>query len=54
MKETLLRGGEKRSDLVEKFIVDGTRIGDSGAVLKELWGIMAELFDREEVLKLPK
>ena len=40
--------------MVEKFVVDGARVGDSGAVLKELQGIATKLFDGEEVLKLPK
>ena len=40
--------------MIEKFVVDGARVSDDGAVLKELRGIVAELFDGEEVLKLPK
>jgi len=54
VKEALLRGREKRGDLVEKFIVDGAWIGDGGAVPKELRGIAAELFDGEKVLNLSK
>jgi len=54
VKETLLRGREERCNLVKKFIVDGARVGDSGAVPKELRGITAKLFNGEEVLKLPK
>ena len=54
VKETLLRGGEERRDLVKKFVVDGARVSDDGAVPKELRGIATELFDGEEVLKLPK
>jgi len=40
--------------LVKKFVVDGAWIGDNRAVLKELRGIAAKLFNREEILKLPK
>ena len=54
VKETLLRGGEERCNLIKKFVVDGARVGDSGAVLKELRGIATKLFNGEEVLKLPK
>ena len=54
VKETLLRSREEGRDLVKKFIVDGARVGDSGAVPKELWGIATKLFDGEEVLKLLK
>ena len=54
MEEDLLRGGEKQHDLIEKFVVDGVRFSDDGVVPKELQGIAAKLFNREEVLKLPK
>ena len=40
--------------MIKELVINGARVTDNGAVPKELWGVMAKLFDREEVLKLPK